>query len=61
MDPTSSAGELKILTQMDITAFDVIGWNLRQQAEVSTPAPASVLVFVFGLAGLAMARRRGKA
>jgi MYXO-CTERM domain-containing protein len=56
MDPTSSAGELKILTQMDITAFDVIGWNLNNT--VATPAPASALVFVFGLAGLAMARRR---
>jgi hypothetical protein len=56
MDPTSSAGELKILTQMDITAFDVIGWNLNNT--VATPAPASALVFVFGLAGLAIARRR---
>ncbi len=58
MDPTSSAGELKVFTETDRLSFDVIGWNLRQQAEVATPAPASALVFVFGLAGLAMARRR---
>lgn len=53
MDPTSAAGELKILTATDVLAFDVIGWNT-----VSTPAPASALVFVFGLAGLGLARRR---
>ncbi len=53
MDPTSAPGELKILTATDILAFDVIGWNT-----VSTPAPASALVFVFGLAGLGLARRR---
>jgi hypothetical protein len=56
MDPTSSAGELKVFTPTDRLAFDVIGWNLNNT--VATPAPASALVFVFGLAGLAMARRR---
>lgn len=59
MDPTSSAGELKVFTPIDRLSFDVIGWNLSNT--VSTPAPASALVFLFGLAGLAMARRRGLA
>jgi len=56
MDPTSSPGELKILTELDVLAFDVIGWNT-----VATPAPASALVFVFGLAGLGLTRRRALA
>jgi len=56
MDPTSSPGELKILTELDVLAFDVVGWNT-----VATPAPASALVFVFGLAGLGLTRRRALA
>jgi len=59
MDPTSAEGELKILTDIDVKAFDVIGWNLQQAQAV--PAPASALVFVFGLAGLGLARQRGLA
>lgn len=60
MDPTASSGELLTLSTLDLTAFDVIGWNLanQQQAPAATPAPASVLVFAFGLAGLGLARRR---
>jgi hypothetical protein len=59
MDPTSAAGELKVLTDTDVVAFDAIGWNLRSSQAV--PGPASALVFVFGLAGLGLARRRGLA
>lgn len=63
MDPTSAAGEQLTITPLDLTAFDVIGWNLASTPTVSaptvaTPAPASALVFAFGLAGLGLARRR---
>ena len=58
MDPTAASGELLTLSALDLTAMDVIGWNLAQQPEVATPAPASALVFAFGLAGLGLARRR---
>ena len=54
MDPTSAPGEQLAITQLDLTALDVIGWELA----VSTPAPASALVLAFGLAGLGLARRR---
>ena len=53
MDPTTAPGEQLTITALDLTPFDVIGWNLT-----STPAPASALVFAFGLAGLGLARRR---
>jgi hypothetical protein len=59
MDPTSAAGELKVLTDIDVMALDVIGWNLRSSQAV--PGPASALVFVFGLAGLGLARLRAPA
>ena len=63
MDPTSGSGEQLSLTTLDLTAMDVIGWNLASTQSlappsVSTPAPASALVFAFGLAGLGLARRR---
>jgi hypothetical protein len=63
MDPTSGTGELLNLTTLDLTAMDVIGWNLPNQVAplaptVATPAPASALVFAFGLAGLGLTRRR---
>ena len=63
MDPTSGTGERLNLTTLDLTAFDVIGWNLPNQVApiaptVATPAPASALVFAFGLAGLGLTRRR---
>ncbi|MCX7375819.1 MAG: NF038122 family metalloprotease [Alphaproteobacteria bacterium] len=63
MDPTSAPGEQLSITPLDLTAFDVIGWNLTSTPTVSaptvaTPAPASALVFAFGLAGLGFTRRR---
>lgn len=57
MDPTSAAGEQLAITTLDLTALDVIGWNLASNT-VATPAPASALVLAFGLAGLGLARRR---
>jgi MYXO-CTERM domain-containing protein len=63
MDPTTAPGEQLTITSLDLTAFDVIGWNLTSTPSVSaptvaTPAPASALVFAFGLAGLGFTRRR---
>jgi hypothetical protein len=57
MDPTTAPGETLAISEMDLRAFDVIGWD-RVQNNTATPEPATALTLVFGLAGLAMARRR---
>lgn len=57
MDPTTAPGETLAITELDLRAMDVMGWN-RVQNNTATPEPATALTFVFGLAGLAMARRR---
>lgn len=57
MDPTSAPGETLVMTELDLRAMDVIGWD-RVVNNTATPEPATALTLVFGLAGLAMARRR---
>lgn len=48
LDPTFSPGELGVLTALDITAFDAIGWN---SSSVAVPEPSALLglsaVFLF--------------
>lgn len=57
MDPQTPAGVALSLTSLDMTALDVIGWDV---ATVPAPAPAgAVLVGLLGL-GLHM-RRQGRA
>lgn len=53
MDPTASRGELLAITAADITAMDVIGYNLT-----AVPEPFSMVAMGAGL--LALARRRRK-
>jgi hypothetical protein len=51
MDPTSNYGEHMQISANDIRMMDVIGWNV-------VPEPASALLMLAGVAGLAGARRR---
>jgi hypothetical protein len=57
MDPTTAPGELLAISELDLRAMDVTGWD-RVVNNTATPEPATALTLVFGLAGLAMARRR---
>ncbi len=56
MDPTFAQGELGLITALDITAFDVMGYNVAP-----VPIPSAVLLFGSGLVGLAFLHRRKKA
>jgi hypothetical protein len=53
MDPTAGTGELLSVSTLDLTAFDVIGWNLA-----AVPEPITLTLAGTWLAGLAAARRR---
>jgi hypothetical protein len=55
MDPTAGQGELLTISGNDLTAFDVIGWNVARQA---VPEPGTFALLGLGLAGLAATRRR---
>ena len=50
LDPTAARGELLAISQMDLTMFDAIGWDV--------PEPASIALFAMGAAALAGSRRR---
>ena len=56
MDPTAGTGELLAISQNDIRAFDVIGWNLATPA-VPEPSTWAMMLAGFGLVGLARRRR----
>ena len=51
MDPTANPGELLTVTDLDLMAFDVIGWNL-------VPEPGVLVIGVSWVLGLMMSRRR---
>ena len=55
MDPTAGTGELLAVTPLDLTAFDVIGWNL---ASTAVPEPIGLALTGSWLAGLVAVRRR---
>lgn len=51
MDPTVDYGELMLLSNLDIKAFDVIGYNVK-----AVPEPASMIALALG--GIAVLARR---
>ena len=53
MLPFLLPGNELVLTELDRTAFDVIGWDLT-----AVPEPGSLMLLLFGLAGFAMRRSR---
>ncbi len=53
MDPTAAPGELLSISQNDIRALDVIGWDT-----IATPEPLSAGLLLMGMAAIAAARRR---
>jgi len=55
MDPTAATGELLAISANDLTAFDVIGWNLAN-VTAPIPEPSTYALFALGLAGLAARR-----
>lgn len=59
LDPTAAPGETLAITETDLIAMDVIGFN-RVVNNSAVPEPATALTLLFGLAGLAMARRRSR-
>ncbi len=53
MDPTAAYGEMLYITENDLLAFDVIGWDLTV-----VPEPSTLVLFGGGLLGLAAAGLR---
>jgi hypothetical protein len=55
MDPTLARGEFADVTAIDLLAFDVIGWDLNL---VPVPAPSTVALFGLVVGTMAFTRRR---
>jgi len=54
MDPTAARGELLSVTDLDKTAFDVIGWDVT----TPVPEPSTYAMLGLGLAAVGFMRRR---
>jgi hypothetical protein len=55
MDPTGDYGELSLISNLDITAWDVIGYDLKP-----VPEPATLATLAFGALAVIARRRRRK-
>ena len=53
MDPTFAPGELGVVTNLDLRAFDIMGFN----STTAVPEPTSMAIFAGGLVLLACRRR----
>lgn len=55
MDPTAAPrGRLNVVTDLDIQALDVIGWDLARQV----PEPTGIVLLFTGLLGMRILRRK---
>lgn len=54
MDPSAFLGELLVMSELDRTGMDVIGWDLAEPI----PEPGTVVLLMFGISGLALRRSR---
>jgi len=59
MDPTAAFGEKLNVSELDLRAFDVIGWN-RASAPPPAPEVNTAVLSLLGLAGLFLARRKNR-
>lgn len=57
LDPTASYGEFLQISQLDIFAFDVIGWDLEQKA-TAVPESSGLVLLGSALLALGFVRRR---
>jgi hypothetical protein len=58
MDPTTAAGELLVVSENDLRAFDAIGWN-RSTVATAVPEPADFVGTLIGAAfGLKLLQKR---
>ncbi|MFM8571256.1 MAG: PEP-CTERM sorting domain-containing protein [Pirellula sp.] len=53
MDPTFAPGELGVVTNLDLRAFDVLGFN-----STAVPEPTSIAIFGGSMVILSLARRK---
>jgi hypothetical protein len=58
MDPTIGLGEFGQISDLDLMAFDVMGWDLA--IINSVPEPTSLALFGLGLAGFRFTRKKKK-
>ena len=57
LDPTAGYGEFLQISQLDLFAFDVIGWDLEQK-NTSVPESSGLVLLSAALLGLGAMRRR---
>ncbi|MEW5802950.1 MAG: NF038122 family metalloprotease [bacterium] len=59
MDPTAAPGEVLLVTDNDLIALDLIGWDIAKfNGSASVPIPSTSVLFLFGLIGMAGIKRK---
>ena len=60
MDPTAAPGELLMVSENDLIALDLIGWDVVYSSGTVIPEPISMILFGTGVVSLfgVVARRK---